>query len=102
VNVLEPAVGGVRLRLHIQPRAARTEVVGVHGDALKIRVAAPPVDGAANHELVRFLAERLAVPARQVEIMSGQTGKRKTAVILGVSEAFAAHCLGLVPNDRTR
>ena len=48
-----------RLIVHVQPRAKRSEVVGRHGDAIKVRLAAPPVDGAANEELVRFLAEAL-------------------------------------------
>ena len=94
---LEPVTGGVRIRLHIQPRASRTEVVGVYGDALKIRIAAPPVDGAANVELVRFLAETLAVPSRQVEVVSGQTSRIKTAVIAGVTEAVAKHIVEINP-----
>ena len=50
---------GAVLALHVQPKAARTEYVGVHGDTLKFRVAAPPVDGAANEEICRYLAEVL-------------------------------------------
>ena len=96
MNILEPVSGGVRLRLHIQPGAARTGVAGIHGTALKIRISAPPVDGAANRELVRFLAEVLAVPARHVEVVSGQSGRRKTAVIRGITAVVAARQLGLV------
>ena len=54
------AEDGVRLTLHVQPGASRSELAGMHGDALKVRVAAPPVDGAANRELIRFLAAQLA------------------------------------------
>ena len=67
-----------RLVVHVQPRAKRTEVAGRHGDAVKIRLAAPPVDGAANEELVRFVAESLGIPARAVRIASGQASRRKT------------------------
>lgn len=65
------------LRLHVQPGAKRTEVVGMHGDALKVRLAAPPLDGKANEALVRFVAEVFGVPGRQVELLSGHTGRSK-------------------------
>lgn len=65
------------LILHIQPGAKRNEVVGMHGDALKIRLAAPPVDGQANDALIRFLAIAFGVPMRNVTIISGQTSRRK-------------------------
>lgn len=87
--------GGIRLTLHVQPRASATEVAGLHGDALKLRVASPPVDGAANEEIVRFLAERLGVPRRQVTIISGATGRRKTVAIAGVEAELAGRALGL-------
>ncbi len=69
--------------VHVQPRAARTEAVGRYGDALKIRVHAPPVDGAANAELVRFLADRLGVPQNAVTILSGAGSRRKRVAIDG-------------------
>ena len=53
---------GVRLAIQVQPRASRTELAGIHGDALRIRLAAPPVDGAANEELIRFLAGEEIAP----------------------------------------
>lgn len=62
-------------------------MVGRHGDAIKIRLAAPPVDGAANEELVRFLAERLGVPRTAVRIVAGETGRRKRVAVVGVGEA---------------
>lgn len=91
---LEAVPGGVRLRLRVQPRASRTEVVGPHGGELRIRLAAPPVDGAANAELVRFLADRLGVPARAVTLARGVAGRRKVAVAAGVSVAEAEVRLG--------
>lgn len=76
--------GGVEIALHIQPRASRTEVVGAHGDALKIRLAAPPVDGEANEELVRFLAKRLGLPKSAVTIVRGATGRKKVVRVDGL------------------
>jgi uncharacterized protein (TIGR00251 family) len=58
-------------------------VVGRYGDAIKIRLQAPPVDGAANEELIRFLAERLGVPRAAVRILSGETGRRKRVEVTG-------------------
>jgi len=74
-----------RLVLHVQPRARRTEVAGRYGDAIRVRLAAPPVDGAANEALVRFLADALGVPARAVRIAAGHTGRRKTVTIEGLA-----------------
>ena len=76
-----------RLVVHVVPRAKRTEVVGRHGDALKIKLKAPPVDGAANAELVRFVAEQLDIPRSAVTITAGHTARRKTLEIAGVDAA---------------
>lgn len=65
------------LTLHIQPGAKKTEVAGVHGDALKIRLAAPPVDGKANAALIAFVADRIGVAKSAVSLKSGQTSRRK-------------------------
>ena len=65
------------LTLHIQPGAKKTEIAGLHGDALKIRLAAPPVDGKANAALTAFVAERLGVAKSAVTLKSGQTSRRK-------------------------
>ena len=65
------------LTLHIQPGAKKTEVAGLHGDALKIRLAAPPVDGKANAALIAFVAQRLDVARSAVTLKSGQTSRRK-------------------------
>lgn len=65
------------LGLHVQPGAKRTEFAGVHGDALKIRLAAPPVDGKANALLLRFLADAFGVPLRRVTLLRGETSRQK-------------------------
>jgi hypothetical protein len=70
--------------LHVVPRARATAVVGLHGDAVKVRVAAPPVDGAANAELVRFIAQRLGLPASTVTIAAGAGARRKTISVVGM------------------
>lgn len=93
--MITPIAGGVELALQIQPRASCTEVAGPHGGALKIRVAAPPVDGEANEELVRFLAKTLVVPRSAVEIVGGETGKRKRVRVKGTDAAFVAERLGV-------
>ena len=82
---LRPSAAGVRLTVHVQPRAARTELAGIHGDALKIRLAAPPVDGAANEALLEFIARWAQVPRAAVHLISGQTGRRKVVEINGVN-----------------
>ncbi|HET9424723.1 MAG TPA: DUF167 domain-containing protein [Gemmatimonadaceae bacterium] len=82
---IEPRDGGVRFAVHVQPRASRTEVAGTHGDAVKIRLQAPPVDDAANEMLVEFLSERFAVAARNVRIVAGAHSRAKTVEIDGLT-----------------
>jgi uncharacterized protein (TIGR00251 family) len=65
------------LRVHAQPRAAKDEIVGPHGDSLKIRITAPPVEGKANAHLIKFLAKAFGVPKSQVDLLSGETGRAK-------------------------
>jgi uncharacterized protein (TIGR00251 family) len=65
------------LTLHVQPGARRTEIAGTHGGALKVRLAAPPVDGKANALLLRFLAAAFAVPLCQVTLLRGETARQK-------------------------
>jgi len=74
----ENADGSITLEIHVQPGAKKSEIAGVHGDALKIRVAAPPVEGKANAALIAFLAEVFGVAKRNVTIVRGETGRRKT------------------------
>ncbi len=76
---------GVILRIQVQPRASRDEVVGPHGDALKIRITAPPVAGAANKHLLKFLANKLQVAKSQMSIASGATSRAKSIAIEGIS-----------------
>ncbi|MDR2189262.1 MAG: DUF167 domain-containing protein [Azonexus sp.] len=75
--------GAMTLTLHIQPGARQTECVGMHGDALKIRLAAPPVDGKANAALLAFIAEQLGCPRAAVVLKSGHASRRKVLVVSG-------------------
>jgi uncharacterized protein (TIGR00251 family) len=68
---------GVTFSVRVVPRASRSEVVGFHDGALKVRVAAPPVEGAANEELVKFLAKRFRMPRASVTLVSGANSKNK-------------------------
>lgn len=90
---LRPDGDGVVLTLHIQPGAKKTEVAGLHGDALKIRLAAPPVDGKANEALVAFVAKTLSVPKANVELVSGQTSRAKRLRVAGIAPAAAEAAL---------
>lgn len=85
--------GAVRFSVRVQPRSSRTGVEGVHGDALKVRVNAPPVDGAANESVVEALAEALGVSRRAVRIVSGESSRTKIVEVDGVS-AEAVRALG--------
>ncbi len=71
------------LTLHIQPGAKRTNIAGLHGEALKIRLAAPPVEGRANEALLKFIAEFFGVPLRQVELKQGGQSRHKVVAITG-------------------
>ena len=77
--------GGVRFEIWAKPRAKKSRVVGERGDAIEVSLAAPPVDGAANEELVRVLSELLDVPKRAVAIVRGDTSQRKLVESAGVS-----------------
>lgn len=95
MNPVETTRDGVRIRLHVQPRAARTELAGRFGDAIKVRLSSPPVDGAANEALVGFLADRLGVPRGNVELVAGHASRRKTVRVRGMSAADVGKRLGL-------
>ena len=79
----------VLLSLHVQPGAKRSELAGMHGGALKIRLAAPPVDGRANDCLIAFLADRLDVARRHIELVGGASSREKRVRISGIDAAAA-------------
>jgi uncharacterized protein (TIGR00251 family) len=83
VNVVD---GRVRLSVHVQPRASRREIAGIHGDALKVRLTSPPVEGAANDELIELLANTFAVSRRAIKILAGGNSRSKIVEIEGITE----------------
>ena len=74
-----------RINVYVQPRASKTAVVGMHDGAVKIRLAAPPVDGAANAALVEFVAQQVGIARSRVRITAGLTSRRKTVEVDGVT-----------------
>lgn len=69
------------LRVYIQPRASRDQIIGLHGDELKIAITAPPVDGAANKHLLKFLAKQFKVSRSAIQLQKGETGRHKQIAI---------------------
>lgn len=96
---LTVADNSITFALRVQPRASRSEVVGELGEALKIRLAAPPVDGEANEELIRFLAKFFGVARAQISIRSGQTSKNKLIAVTGISADEAERTLKSALSD---
>ena len=83
VDIMETEHGLV-LHVHIVPRSAKCEVVGIQGNALKLKITAPPVEGQANKECIRFLSDILGIKKKQVRILSGIKSKKKTVAIEGI------------------
>ena len=73
----------ITLTLHVQPGAKHSNIAGLHGDALKIRLAAPPIEGRANEALLKYLAELFDVPLRQVELKQGAQSRHKVVAVSG-------------------
>lgn len=84
---------GVVLTLHVQPGAKKTEIAGTHGDALKIRLAAPPVDGKANAALIEFLAAKVRLGRTAVTLVAGESSRAKRVRIAGLSAETARTAL---------
>jgi len=93
---LTPSPGGVGFAVRVIPRAGRTAVAGVRGNALLVRLAAPPVDGAANAELIALLSKLLDRPARDIAIVAGQTSRDKRVAIVGVTAEGVARRLSAI------
>ena len=83
--IVRDSKDGAVLTVHVQPKAAHTACVGIHGEALKIRISAPPVGGAANRELIRFLASELSLPTAAVHIESGEGSRSKRVRLEGTT-----------------
>jgi uncharacterized protein (TIGR00251 family) len=93
-----PTCRGYVLRLTVVPGARRTEVVGLHGDRLKVRLAAPPEKGAANQELLSFLAGRLGLPRNALKLTLGAQSRAKVVEVQDLSPDLGARLLSLLPS----
>lgn len=96
--------GALVFKVRVVPRASRTEIIGEHDGALRVRIAAPPVDGAANEELVRLLASAFSIPRSAIEILAGHTSKLKTLRVVGLDPAMLTGSLTINndPRDATK
>jgi len=83
VNIKETG-DGIVLQVHVVPRSAKSEFAGVQGDALKLKITAPPVEGQANAECIRFLSDALGIKKKQVKILGGHKSRKKTVAIEGI------------------
>ena len=92
---LEDRGGAVRIPVRAQPRASRSELAGEYDGALRVRLAAPPVDGEANAELIRFLAKTLGVARSAGRLVSGESGRNKVVEVEGVDLATVERALGV-------
>lgn len=92
-NYLKPHPEGVCLQIKAVPRSSRNQIGEALGDRLKIKIKAPPVDSAANDELIRFLAKKLALPKSDVQLTQGQANRNKTVLLRGLSSEDANHRL---------
>ena len=86
INITEKD-GGIIFDVRVVPRASKCEIVGEHDGALKVRIASPPVDGAANAELIRFLAKSFRIPRGDVEIVGGESSKNKRVRMSNLTKA---------------
>jgi uncharacterized protein (TIGR00251 family) len=86
--------GDVELNLRVLPGAKRNQVDGLYGDALKIRLQAPPVDGKANQALIEFLSDKLGTPRSRISIVSGATTRNKRVRVVGVGAALCREIAG--------
>ncbi len=93
--MIEPVADGVVLTVHVQPRATQTEFVGVHGDALKFRIAAPPVAGEANVALCAYLAELFVVSKSSIFVLAGHHGKKKRIRVTGIDRSRVCEILSV-------
>ena len=92
---ITPSASGARLQLRVQPRASRDEIVGVGAGVIRVRLMAPPVDGAANDALLRLLAARLDISRSALTLVSGHTGRTKVVAVNGASAEEVGRRLGL-------
>ncbi|HEY7489662.1 MAG TPA: DUF167 domain-containing protein [Candidatus Tectomicrobia bacterium] len=97
MGVIQTTASGVLLRVRVQPRASVERLEGVHGDQLRLRVTAPPVEGAANTACIALLAKVLGVRRSQVRLQAGEKSRDKVFHIAGLTSAEVTVALGIPP-----
>lgn len=93
--MIQEIEGGVQFRIKVQPRSSKNQVCGIHGDAIKLKLTAPPVDGAANEACQRYLADLFGLAISRIQIISGQTSRNKLIRVEGLSQDEIIAKLGL-------
>ncbi len=91
--IVEERGGTTRFTVHVLPRSSGNAIAGTHDGALRVRLSAPPVDGAANEALVKFLAGALGIPRRHIRIAAGATSRRKTIEVVGATRLDVEHLI---------
>ncbi len=86
--------GCIFINIHLQPRASKNEIAGIHGDSIKLRLTSPPVDGAANSHVIEFFAKKLGVQKSKITIVSGEKSRHKTLRVAGITLEEAVTALG--------
>ena len=81
MNWAQKTKDGIVIKIHVVPNSSKTQIIGEHGDRLKIKIKAPPVDGKANEEVIDFLCEKLGIKKNQAELVAGQTSKSKNILL---------------------
>jgi uncharacterized protein (TIGR00251 family) len=93
INIID-GPDSIEFAIRVVPRASKTEIAGEMDGAVKVRVASPPVDGAANKELIRYLAKRLGVPKADIELVSGLAARNKVLRVRGINARQLRNALG--------
>jgi len=99
-STVQESPEGAILTIHVQPKASKTEYAGIHGGALKFRVAAPPVEGAANEALCVYLAKQFGLPKKAVTVQAGHASRHKRVQLRGIAASRVHEVLGLAQGDR--
>lgn len=86
MNYISETNEGLIIHFHVQPGASKSEISGLHGNRIKVRLKAPPVEGRANEELIRFLSKLLEIPKKNIEIISGGLSRQKNVKISGINK----------------
>ncbi len=82
--------------IYVQPGAKISQIIGIHGERLKIKISSPPVDGKANHEVIEFFSQLLNISRRDISLVSGEKSRNKRVKIIGSSEIIKQQIQGII------